>query len=212
MAAAAGFYEGRVFPWLNDRLGKDPELQRLRSETLAAARGRVLEIGLGTGLNLPHYPARVTEVVAVEPSEGMLARAGARIAAAPFPVHVITGSAENLPLPDGSFDTAVSTLTLCTVPDPGRALSELRRVLRDDGQLLLLEHGLADDPGVARWQGRLDWLQTRFACGCHLNRPVLRMLRDHGFRVDALRQFYVPRIPRIHGWMTQGAAGKGPSP
>lgn len=211
MEAASGFYEGRIFPWLNDRLGKDPELQRLRGELLAAARGRVIEIGFGTGLNLPHYPSAVTELVAVEPSSGMLARARDRIAAAPFPVRVISGSAESLPLPDASFDTAVSTLTLCTVPEPGLALVELRRVLRDEGRLLLLEHGLADDPGVARWQERLDWLQTRVACGCHLNRPVLRMLRDHGFRVDALRQFYAPRIPRTHGWVTLGVATRTPS-
>lgn len=211
MEAAGGFYERRIFPWLNDRLGADPELQRLRAELLASARGRVIEIGFGTGLNLPHYPSAVTELVAVEPSSGMLARAGSRIAAAPFPVRVITGSAESLPLPDAAFDTAVSTLTLCTVPDPGRALAELRRVLRQDGRLLFLEHGLADDPGVARWQGRLDWLQTRVACGCHLNRPVVRMLRDHGFRLGEVRQFYAPRIPRTHGWVTLGVAVRSPS-
>jgi SAM-dependent methyltransferase len=204
-----GFYARRVFPWLNDQfLGHHAGVERLRGEALAAATGRVIEIGFGTGLNLPHYPPAVRELVAVEPSAGMLARADARIAAAPFPVHVTRGGAERLPFPDASFDTAVSTLTLCTVADPDRALAELRRVLRDDGRLLLLEHGLADDPGVARWQERLDWLEVRLACGCHLNRDVARTTRDQGFGFAELRQFFLPDAPRTHGWLTLAEARK----
>lgn len=202
MENAQGFYAARVFPWLNDRLARHPGVERLRTEALAPARGRVLEIGFGTGLNLGHYPPTIRDLTAVEPSDGMLARAEPRIAAAPFQVQVVSGTAEALPFADGAFDTAVSTLTLCTVKDPDRALAELRRVLRDDGQLLLMEHGLAADPGVARWQERLDWLQARVACGCHLNRDILRIARDQGFRFDTLRQLFVPRAPRTHGWLT----------
>lgn len=204
-----GFYARRVFPWLNDQvLGHHPDVERLRTEALAAATGRVIEIGFGTGLNLPHYPPTVRELVAVEPSSGMRARADARIAAAPFSVQLVPGHAERLPFPDGSFDTAVSTLTLCTVSDPGRALAELKRVLREDGRLLLLEHGLADDPGVARWQQRLDWLEVRVACGCHLTRDPVRSARDQGWRFEQLRQFFLPGAPRTHGWLSVGLARK----
>jgi ubiquinone/menaquinone biosynthesis C-methylase UbiE len=210
MDSAPGFYAGRVFPWLNDHLTQSADLGRLRTEALAHAAGHVLEIGFGTGLNLEHYPPGVRDLVAIEPNPGMLVRAEDRLAQVVFPVHVINGSAEELPFADGAFDTAVSTLTLCTVPDPARALGELRRVLRDEGQLLLMEHGLAEDPGVARWQERLDWLQTRVGCGCHLNRDVLRIARDQGFRFETLRQLFVPRTPRTHGWVTLALARKAP--
>ena len=208
MADGRGFYERRVFPWLNDRFTSAPQIERLRTEALAPARGRVLEIGFGTGLNLAHYGAGVRELVAVEPSDGMLARAAPRIAAAPFPVRVITGLAERLPLDDASFDTVVSVLTLCTVAQPAQALAQLWRVLRPEGAFLLLEHGLADDAGVARWQHRLDGLQTRVACGCHLDRDMVRLVREQGFRFEQSRRFFVPGIPRTHGWMTLVLARK----
>ena len=212
MAGAQGFYAGRVFPWLNDRLTTDPQILRLRTEALAPARGRVLEIGFGTGLNLAHYGGAVRELVGLEPSIGMQARAPERIASAPFPVQVVTGTAEELPFADATFDTVASVLTLCSVQQPGRALAELRRVLRPDGLLLVMEHGLADDPGVARWQQRLDGLQARLFCGCHLNRDMARLVRDQGFRFEALRRFYAPGIPRTHGWFTVGNAVKVPLP
>lgn len=204
----AGFYEGRIFPWLNDKLSSDPALVRIRADAVRGARGRVVEIGFGTGLNLPHYTAAVTEVVAIEPNAGMLERGRARINAAPFPVQVVPATAEDLPLPDRSFDTAVSTLTLCSVTDPVSVLRELRRVLRDDGRLLLVEHGLADDAGVARWQQRLDWLQGKLACGCHLNRPIRRLVEAAGFRFEQVDASFVPKMPRTHGWATVGVAVK----
>jgi ubiquinone/menaquinone biosynthesis C-methylase UbiE len=200
-----GFYERRVFPWLND-LANGAALRELRREVLAPARGRVVEIGLGTGANLPLYPAAVSSLIAVEPSGGMLARARARIAAAPFPVEVREGRAEALPLEDGCADTAVSTLTLCTVTDPLRVLAELRRVLRPGAPLLLLEHGLADDPGVARWQHRLNPVQNVVACGCNLDRPVRELVAQGGFRLDSLRTLQLPGSPRVLGWMTLGTA------
>jgi ubiquinone/menaquinone biosynthesis C-methylase UbiE len=204
----AGFYEGRVFPWINDKLCSDPELQRIRAAAVAPARGRVIEIGFGSGLNVPHYGAAVTQLVAIEPNAGMLERAQPRIRDAAFPVEVIASTAERLPLPDRSFDTAVSVLTLCSVSDPAQVLGELHRVLRDDGQLLLVEHGLADDAGVARWQNRLDWLQGKLACGCHLNRPVARLAQAAGFRTEQLEQYFAPKMPRTHGWVTVGTSLK----
>lgn len=206
MRTGPGFYQRRVFPWLNDRLCGDEQLQQLRAETLRPARGRVLEIGFGTGLNLPHYPPAVDSIVAVEPNRGMLARARPRIAAAAIPVEAIEGGAEAMAMPDASFDTAVSVLTLCTVAEPVRVLAELRRLLRPRGRLLLLEHGLAPDPGVARWQHRLNRLERVLACGCNLDRPVADLVRSSGFGFESVRQFYWPGVPRTHGWLTLGCA------
>jgi ubiquinone/menaquinone biosynthesis C-methylase UbiE len=203
-----GFYERRIFPWLNDRLNRDPELEKLRTEAMAPARGRVVEIGFGSGANLAHYPATVESVTAIEPNEGMRDRAAARIGASPVPVELVAGTAERIPFPDRSFDTAVSTLTLCTVADPMQVLGELRRVLRDDGRLIVLEHGLSEERGVARWQNRLDRFQSIVACGCHLNRPIVDLVERGGFRFDALRKFYAPKLPHTHGWIAMGAAVK----
>ena len=205
---SGGFYERRVFPWLNDRLNADPELEKMRADALSGARGRVVEIGFGSGLNLRHYPGAVRSLVAVEPNDGMHARARPRIEASDFPVEVIRGIAEHLPLADAGFDTAVSTLTLCTVADPARVLAELHRVLRPDGRLLLMEHGLSDDDGVARWQKRFNGLQRIVACGCNLDRPIGQLVQAHGFRFESVRRFYAPKLPRTHGWVTVGAAVK----
>jgi ubiquinone/menaquinone biosynthesis C-methylase UbiE len=123
---------------------------------------------------------------------------------------VIQGTAEQLPLADAGFDTAVSTLTLCTVAEPARVLSELRRVLRPHGRLLLMEHGLSEDDGGARWQRRLNGLQRILACGCNLNRPIAELAQAHGFRFESIRKFYVPKMPRTHGWVTVGVALKAP--
>ena len=200
------FYERRIFPWINDKAGSAPEIVRLRREVLATAAGRVIEIGFGTGASLEHFPPAVTTVTAVEPNEGMNDRAAARIRASRIPVTRVTGRAEQLPFDAGTFDTAVSTLVLCSVTDPHQALSELRRVLRSDGRLLLIEHGLADDPGVARWQHRLNRIQNVVACGCNLNRPTAAEVRRAGFSFETIRESFVPGIPRTHGWVTAGIA------
>jgi ubiquinone/menaquinone biosynthesis C-methylase UbiE len=204
-----GFYERRIFPWLNDRLTRDPELLRIRTETLASARGRVLEIGFGTGANLAHYPEAVDRVLAVEPNEGMRDRGRPILERSRIPVEMLAGSAERLPIPDASVDTAVSTLTLCSVSDPAQVLRELHRVLGPDGRLILVEHGLSDDPGVARWQQRLNPIQKVVACGCHLNRPIASLVERHGFRFETVKRFYAAKIPRTHGWITAGTAAKG---
>jgi len=202
------FYERRIFPWLNDKLTNDPDLQRVRREVLAAARGRVIEIGFGSGANLPYYPPTVRAVVGIEPNGGMLDRWRLRLSVAPMPVRIVVGVAEALPFANRTFDTAVSTLTLCSVADPGGALAELRRVLKDDGALMVIEHGLSLDERVARWQHRLDGIQGMVACGCHLVRPIPELIKNQQFAVDRLQSFYAPRIPRTHGWITSGTAIK----
>jgi SAM-dependent methyltransferase len=202
----AGFYERRIFPWLNDKLTASPDLIRLRAETLRPARGHVVEIGFGTGANLEHYPAGVDSITAIEPNDGMNARAVSRQGASKVPVTTVVSPAERLALPDRSADTAVSTLTLCSVEDPSRVLAELRRVLRDEGRLIILEHGLSTDPAVARWQNRLNGIQNVVACGCNLNRPIVELVTAAGFQFETLQTFYVPGIPKTHGWMAAGTA------
>ncbi|MDR1988687.1 MAG: class I SAM-dependent methyltransferase [Acidobacteriaceae bacterium] len=204
----AGFYERRVFPWLCDRLTSAPAIERLRGDALMAARGRTLDIGFGAGANLPHYPDAVTDICAVDPNLGMHARARRRALSFRRPVRLLLAEGEHLPFADGVFDTAVSTLTLCTVRRPHLVLEELRRVLVPDGQLLVLEHGLAADASVARWQHRLNGVQNIVACGCHLNRPVRELVEQHGFSFETVRQGFALGVPRPLGWFTLGTATK----
>jgi len=203
-----GFYERRVFPWLNDKLGADPQIIQTRAEALVPACGRVLEIGFGSGANLAHYPDQVTAIVAIEPNQGMRDRAMMQIKSSRIRVDLIDAEAECLPVADGVIDTAVSTLTLCSVLDPPRVLTELRRVLRDDGRLVVVEHGLSPDADVARWQNRLNGFQRVAACGCHLNRPIVELVEGHGFRFSDLRTFYAAKPPRTHGYVCVGTAVK----
>jgi ubiquinone/menaquinone biosynthesis C-methylase UbiE len=160
-------------------------LGSLRERLLDQAQGETLEIGAGTGLNVPRYRTP-TRVVLSEPEGAMAARLRMRAAAAHVPVVVEEASAEALPFPDASFDTVVSTLVLCSVTHPDRALAELRRVLKPGGRYLFIEHGGSDDAGLARWQRRLDPLWRRVAGGCHLSRNVVQMLPAAGFRVSDL--------------------------
>jgi ubiquinone/menaquinone biosynthesis C-methylase UbiE len=204
----AGFYERRVFPWLNDQVSSTPEVLALRTEILRSARGTVFEIGFGSGANLAHYPASVESVVAIDPNPGMHERAAAPVKASRIPVTLLVGRAEALPLPDATVDTAVSTLTLCSVSDPARVLAELRRVLTDEGRLLVMEHGQSAEPGVARWQDRLNGIQNVVACGCNLNRPIQRTVEAAGFRFESIRMFYLDKTPRTHGCFTVGVAAK----
>lgn len=208
MQKRAGFYERRIFPWLNDRLTACADFLRLREQALGVARGRVMEIGFGSGANLAYYPEGVDSVVAVEPNEGMRRRAAALLPSARFSVDLLACEAERLPLEDRSFDTAVSILTLCSVSDPARAIGELHRVLRDEGRLIVVEHGLAEDAGVARWQNWLNPIQKVLGCGCHLNRPIKDLIGRGGFELETLRSFYSPGAPRTHGWITMGSARK----
>lgn len=194
-----------VFPRLCHLALSSGRFTRLRRNVLAGARGRVVELGSGTGLNLPHYPAAVTEVHGVDPNPGMVELA--REAAAegrgdrPFEVEIHEALGEELPFPDASFDTAVSTWTLCSVDDVAAVLAEVHRVLHPGGRLLLIEHGLAPEPAVGRWQRRLTPLQRRVADGCHLDRDFSSHLATSPLRVVAEEGFYEPRTPRIAGYL-----------
>lgn len=194
-----GFYARRIFPWLNDRLTHDAQLEALREETLQPARGMVVEIGFGTGANLRHYPIAVTRVIGIEPNDGMIrrARGGASI---------VQAEGERIPLRDASCDTAVMTLVLCSVDDPALTLSEVRRVLRPDGRLIVIEHGLAADARIARWQHRLNRLENLVGDGCNLNRPIAELIAQNAFRFASLNQMYAPHIPKTHGYITVAVA------
>lgn len=168
----------------------------LRRAHLAAATGRVIEVGAGTGANLPWYPTGVAEVVAAEPDGSMRARLRRRSRAAAA-VSVVSAAADALPFPDDSFDTAVATLTLCTVPSQADALRELRRVLRPGGQLLFMEHVRSRDPGLARRQDRLERAWGLVAGGCHPNRDTLAAIEDAGFEVVQVDRGLLPAGPRI---------------
>lgn len=200
-----GLYARHVLPRLLHAAMRQEVLLPFRTRVASAAEGRVLEIGVGSGLNLPLYGAGVAEVVGLDPSPALLAKAAVAAEQCRMPAALVEGSAEALAFDDGSFDTVVSTWSLCTIPDANRALAEVRRVLRPGGALLFVEHGRAPEPGVARWQDRLDPLWTRIAGGCHLNRPMDVMLMDAGFRLDALSTSRVPG-PRTHTFLFEGRA------
>ena len=167
-----------------------------RRRLLEAAGGRVLEVGAGTGANLPHYPRdRVSELVLLDPSPGMLHRARRRASDLGWKVEVLERRAEHLPFRDESFDTVVFTLALCTIPDPARALRTARRVLRRDGSLLVLEHVRAREPGLAAWQDRLTPLWKTIAGGCHPNRDTRATIEAAGFAFESAEEFRERRIP-----------------
>jgi ubiquinone/menaquinone biosynthesis C-methylase UbiE len=178
---------------------------RYRAQLVPQARGTVLEVGVGSGLNLPFYGHGVESLFALDPSEALLKMARSRARAAPFPVDFIARSGEEIPLPDDSVDTVVTTWTLCTIPDPGRALREMRRVLRPRGALLFAEHGIAPDAGVRAWQSRLDRVWRRLAGGCHLTRDAAALVRASGFDIARLETGYAD-APRVLGFMSVGRA------
>lgn len=203
-----GIYHHCVFPYLLDAVMTNRVLREPRRRTLAAATGRILEIGFGTGANLPHYPPGVDRIEAIDPDAELDRFSQPRIAAAKMAVDFHHLNAERLPLKSGQFDTVVCTLTLCSIPDVEHALGEIRRVLKPGGQFLFLEHGLSPEPAVARWQHWLTPLQQRVGGGCHLNRDTLGLLHVAGLKMREARQYYLKRVPRFLGYMTEGSALK----
>ena len=183
------------------------EATRLRAANVPTARGVVLDIGIGSGLNLPFYTRGVTRLYGVDPSAELLAMAKEKAAAAPFPVELLNQDANKIPLGDAAVDSVVVTWSLCSIADPAAALSEMRRVLKPDGTLIFVEHGLAPDAGVRKWQNRLTPFWRPFTGGCHLNRKMDDLVRDAGFTIVDLRTEYVPG-PRAFGFMYEGRARK----
>ena len=200
-----GLYERFVLPRLIDLACRCRLATERRSALVPGASGAVLEVGIGSGLNLPFYSTSVTRLVAVDPSQALLSMARRKTAGLGFPVDLRCESAEALSLAERSIDTIVMTFTLCSIPEPVRALREMRRVLRPGGRLLFVEHGLAPDSGVRRWQERLNPLWNRLAGGCNLNRRIDALLTKSGFRVAELRADYMPG-PRPLTYTYEGSA------
>lgn len=203
-----GFYSRIIFPWLCDRLIDTPCLNDRRRLQLAGVHGRVLEIGVGTGLNLAHYPAHVGRIATVDPNLGMSRRLRKRMATCGVEVDHHVAGGEQLPFADATFDCAVSTLTLCSVEDPERVMSELFRTLKPGGQLHFLEHGLCPDPRVRRRQRRWNWLQKRLGGGCRLDLNVAELLRSPPFATVRMENFFLERTLKTHGYMYGGVAIK----
>lgn len=201
-----GFYARHILPRLIDLAMRNKYSARLRQLWIPQARGEVLEIGIGSGRNLPFYPASVQHVYGVEPSVELQQMARQQAATTHVQVDFLTQSAEvSLPLADASVDTVVSTWTLCSIPKVADALHEMRRVLKPGGSFVFLEHGCAPDPSVAAWQNRLTPLWKRFTGGCHLNRKMDDLITRAGFKIDNLKTFYLPG-PRPMTFTYQGMA------
>ncbi|HEY8009070.1 MAG TPA: class I SAM-dependent methyltransferase [Methylocella sp.] len=199
------FYEHWVLPPLLDLVMRQRQLGKYRRDVVAGARGCVLEIGVGSGLNFALYEEQVEVVIGLDPSERLLWMAQRRATKAGAPADLILGSATNIPLENASVDTVVMTWTLCSISDPLLALREMRRVLKPGGALLFVEHGLSPEPPVERWQQRLTPLWGHISGGCHLDRKVDDLIRAAGFEISILRNEYA-RGPRPMTYMYEGRA------
>jgi ubiquinone/menaquinone biosynthesis C-methylase UbiE len=187
------WYEQHVLPYLIDIVCGMKAVRRQRHRVIPLAQGQVLEVGVGTGLNLEHYNrAKVTKVVGLDPGLEMLSLAQKRLEKIGVPVELVSLSAEKIPFEAGTFETVVVTYSLCTIPDPVVALKEMRRVLKPGGKLIFCEHGLAPDPSVRRWQNRLTPLWSKLAGGCHLNRDIPVLIKEAGFQPTEMKTMYLP--------------------
>ena len=202
-----GFYENRIVPHIiNCACGTKP-IRYQRKKVVPMAEGTVLEIGIGTGLNLPYYdPAKVTKVIGLDPSEASWKLAGERAKDVAFPVEFIGLPGEQIPLDDKSVDTVLCTFSLCTIPDPVKALEGMRRVLKPGGKLVFCEHGAAPDEGVAKWQDRINPVWKVLFGGCNLNRKMPALIERGGFRIADLQTMYLPSTPRVAGFNYWGVA------
>jgi ubiquinone/menaquinone biosynthesis C-methylase UbiE len=201
------FYNDVILPRLCDLAMRNKHLVPYRKRVIEAAEGRVLEIGVGSGRNLPFYRSPAKQILALEPSPKLVDMARS----VPHPethVSFLEASAESIPLDDGTVDSVVTTWTLCTVPQPVTALGEMRRVLRPGGRLLFVEHGLAPDQRVRWWQDRLDPAWKSISGGCHLNRPIQALIEQAGFRIDRLETGYMPGLKPMT-FMYEGSAAPG---
>lgn len=200
-----GLYEKYVLPKLIDCACGQEIMQRQRQFVVPLACGEVLEVGIGSGLNLPFYDrGKVRRIIGIDPSVELLGKARQRIGT--LPVELLRGSAEALPLDDASVDTALLTFTLCTIPRVETALQQIRRVLKPGGTLLFCEHGRAPDAAVQRWQDRLNPLWKRCFGGCHINRDMAALLRGSGLHIERIEGDYLPDVPRIAGFRYLGVA------
>jgi ubiquinone/menaquinone biosynthesis C-methylase UbiE len=203
-----GLYSNWIFPLLCDLTLDQPFVAKHRHELLAGVGGDILEIGFGTGLNLPHYPEHVRQIKAIDPNPGMGRRARRRIEHSGIEVDKRLLGGEQLPFEAETFDFAVSTFTLCSVAHVGQALAEIHRVLKPAGSFLFLEHGLCPEPAVRKWQQRLNWVQRWVAGNCHLDRNIRALVAEQPFRSVETDEFYLERTPKTHGYIYRGRAMK----
>lgn len=202
-----GIYAQYIFPRLLDWTLGTPEFGKYRRQALAPARGTTLEVGFGTGLNLPYYPAAVTALTVLDAENMLRARVAQRIAACALPVTRMQLDAQGrLPFAAHTFDSVVTTLTLCSIDDAVAALAEMRRVLKPDGQFIFFEHGRSEDAAVARRQDRFNPLQRIIGAGCNMNRSIDELIRQGGFEIVQLDRFLLPQTPRLLAEMYRGTA------
>ena len=202
-----GLYEKHIVPHIiNCACGSKP-IRYQRKKVVPMAEGTVLEIGIGTGLNLPYYdPAKVKKVIGLDPSEASWRLAGERAKDLPFPVEFVGLPGEMIPLDDRSVDTVLMTFSLCTIPDPVKALEGMRRVLKPGGKLIFCEHGAAPDTDVLKWQNRVNPFWRVLFGGCNLNRRIPELVERGGFRITDLQTMYLPSTPQIAGFNYWGVA------
>lgn len=207
MAKRDSFYDRWILPHVIGAACGTRPIARQRQKIVPQARGRVLELGFGSGLNLTYYnPASVKEVVGLEPAEGMVEKAKAAIAGAPFPVAIEVATAEEAALAPASFDTVLVTYSLCTIADPHAALVHARAALKPGGKLLFCEHGKAPDANVARFQAQAEPIWRAIAGGCHLCRDIPAIVRQAGYEITSLETMYLPKTPRFAGYNYWGDA------
>ena len=203
-----GLYEEHLLPRLMHRTMRNKELTRLRSEILPSATGRVLEVGLGSGLNLPFYGSDVKSVTGIDPSRRLLSIAGKEAEHVPFECNLVPGTADQLPYDDKRFDTVVTTWSLCSIANVEAALGEMRRVLKPGGALLFIEHGRSPDHAVQAWQNRLNGVWGICSGGCNLNRGIETLIQDAGFAIQGLDTGYMVSGPRFLTYFYRGRASR----
>ena len=202
-----GLYERYICPHLSKVVNQGKALQPMRHRVVSKAQGVVLEIGVGTGSNFPHFdPAKVTKLYALEPAPGMLKLARREAVGQPFPIEFLDLPGERIPLEDHSVDTVLTTFTLCTIPEVVTALRGMTRVLRPGGELLFCEHGEAPDANVQRWQRRLEPIHGFIFPGCHLTRRIPDLIEQGGFEIRKIEQEYAAGFPRFMGYFYEGVA------
>ena len=205
-----GFYDRHILPWLLDAAMSTKPITYQRKKVVPRAEGRVLEIGFGAGHNLPFYDAaKVSHLWALEPSAEMRARAAERVAASPIKLDYLGLSGESIPLDDGAADTVMITYTMCSIPDVMKALGEMRRVLKPTGRMIFCEHGTAPDGKVERFQRRITPVWKSLCGGCHVDRPIPKLIQDAGFQVEDMQTMYLPGTPRFAGFNFWGSATRG---
>ena len=202
-----GFYRERIYPHIVDTLGNPKPIDDVRRRIIPLAQGDVLEIGVGPGVNFPHYDAdKINKIYALEPNHGMLRRAQGQCRSSGLDVQFLDLPGERIPLGDSCVDTVVSTFTMCTIPGVVEALQGLKRVLKPDGQFIFFEHGLAPDPPVRRWQRRMEPFFKLAFEGCHVTRHIPTLLEDGGFRIEQFQEAYLAPFPKSGSYCSWGVA------